>query len=388
MGHVWSTGKTKEAMPLLIRGIFFILALLFCAGKLHSLLCPRGKEEEDDEGGSSTMDISAPFHSTFQRSQVRVDHRRRIMKTESRQGNHDLFIYLIMLLIVTELLFAFSIILEIKKTKNMYQTKRLKAMVMDYTKDVFSAVNRLKKHSTCYGDEAYSILLENRDWRRIPRFVKHYRNFQQTTLFALPAHLDMYFEAVNSDGSENLMRYEWARYTSFKNFPEESPAMPSRLAGAGFYYTGPADKVQCFSCGLVYSNWNIGDRPLHIHKLLAPRCEFLKDTGDGNLSIQEEHTDIPDYCYRLQSNVDTRISLQHQCADINPIETKDRIVEDRQLSNLHASKVDEITDCKHPQYQEFSVRLSSFSKWPRGDIQDPSSLAEAGFFYAGNFVFS
>ena len=49
-----------------------------------------------------------------------------------------------------------------------------------------------------------------------------------------------------------------------------------KLAGAGFFYTGEGNKVQCFKCGVTYSKWQQGDIPFNIHQQCNPCCPFLQ----------------------------------------------------------------------------------------------------------------
>ena len=90
---------------------------------------------------------------------------------------------------------------------------------------------------------------------------------------------------------ENMEDY-WARYLSYKEFPDASLAYPTRLAEAGFNYVGPDDAVQCFSCSVTRRDWEFYDNPVEIHKRLSPNCSFLQqrdsilglDTNDSNIT--------------------------------------------------------------------------------------------------------
>ena len=200
--------------------------------------------------------------------------------------------------------------------------------------------------------------------------LKRDASYQQS-LFVYPAHLELYFNEARQSGRtahSDLMKYEWARYESFKDFPAESPAMPSRLASAGFHHVGPSDAVQCFSCKLTYSAWKREDNPVDIHRRYSPRCEFLQ-TGETNVSIHED----------TEQNRPLSIEQGETRSDTLSWGAKGH----QKGENDHLSSSLYRTKCKHPQYIELKVRLSSFSKWYRADIQDPRDLAEAGYFYAG-----
>ena len=182
-----------------------------------------------------------------------------------------------------------------------------------------------------------------------------------------PVHLERYLNDLQSNNANDLMKYEWARYSSFTKFPVESPAMPSKLASLGFYYIGPYDQVQCFSCQLVYGDWKLGDDPLDIHKRFSPNCTFLLANGSLNVPIHDGRINNVDNTF-VNADNDGNKGAQGGC-----VENQVSAVDSQTFKN----------SCKHPRYMEFSVRLSSYVHWPCGDIQDPRDLAEAGFFYAG-----
>lgn len=197
--------------------------------------------------------------------------------------------------------------------------------------------------------------------------------------YAQTNHLEQYFKEVqNATPIDDLMRNEWARYSSFKSCPASSPALPSNLAKAGFYFIGPNDQVRCFSCKRLHSGWRFDDKPIVIHKNLSPQCRFLQEAESGNVPIHtetsERNTPIEDSTFGHRN--DTR------AADLN---------EDGYYGNATDCFPGDTTEnqepleeeCKHPQYKERAVRLSSYSNWRYKDIQDPQNLVEAGFFFAG-----
>lgn len=56
------------------------------------------------------------------------------------------------------------------------------------------------------------------------------------------------------------------RLDSFRGSSLAQQVPAERLARAGFYYTGYADRVCCFSCEKTVENWCRGDTPLERHK--------------------------------------------------------------------------------------------------------------------------
>jgi len=61
------------------------------------------------------------------------------------------------------------------------------------------------------------------------------------------------------------------------NFRWGSPS-PSELSEAGFYYTGPRDKVQCFSCDTSQQFWKPAEDPWIRHTRGSPSCDYLIET--------------------------------------------------------------------------------------------------------------
>ena len=160
------------------------------------------------------------------------------------------------------------------------------------------------------------------------------------------------------------MEFEWARYESFKNLPEESQAYPSQLAKAGFYYVGPGDTVRCFACQCIYKNWKENDSPAIVHQRVSPACSLQ---GNINIHGQREapqmgraHVPVDD---KTLHSVRTSVSTDERSID------------------AHTLKEDEC--CKYKQHAKVSQRHISFQNWPNHEVQSPKMLAEAGLFYIG-----
>ena len=204
------------------------------------------------------------------------------------------------------------------------------------------------------------------------RKLSSFSGTSSSQVLMYPVHLERYFKDLQSNNTENLMQYEWARYLSFQKIPMETPVMPSTLAAFGFYYVGPYDQVQCFSCQLVYGNWKLGDDPLDIHRRFSPECTFLYPNRSLNVPIHDSFT----------NDVDTNTAIGFIKTDNDGIISAQGGCTENQVSDFDSQTFND--NCQHPRYIELSVRLSSYAHWPfREDIQDPRDLAEAGFFYAG-----
>lgn len=56
------------------------------------------------------------------------------------------------------------------------------------------------------------------------------------------------------------------RLDSFRGSGLAQLVPAENLARAGFYFTGPDDRVRCFSCQKTVENWCMGDAPVERHK--------------------------------------------------------------------------------------------------------------------------
>ncbi|OPL33707.1 hypothetical protein AM593_06314, partial [Mytilus galloprovincialis] len=77
------------------------------------------------------------------------------------------------------------------------------------------------------------------------------------------------------------MQYEGTRLSTFATFPEINGVYVTRLAGAGFFYTGNGDEVFCFNCHISYKNWKQHDSPVEIHSRLSPHCDFIRNNSSN-----------------------------------------------------------------------------------------------------------
>ncbi|XP_018530983.1 E3 ubiquitin-protein ligase XIAP [Lates calcarifer] len=149
-----------------------------------------------------------------------------------------------------------------------------------------------------------------------------------------------------------------SRLDSFRGSSLAQQVPAERLARAGFYFTGHADRVCCFSCQKTVENWCRGDTPVERHKEVSPSCKFLScthrtsfnpssDTPLTNGSVYSEEAE--DLEYRLRTG----------------------------------EVVDESTYPMVPHMRREESRLQTFSSWPSTAPVRPQDLAEAGLYYFG-----
>nr|XP_057919424.1 E3 ubiquitin-protein ligase XIAP [Doryrhamphus excisus] len=144
------------------------------------------------------------------------------------------------------------------------------------------------------------------------------------------------------------------RLDSFHGSSVAKQVPAERLARAGFYFTGHADRVRCFSCRTTVENWCMGDTPVERHKEVSPSCKFLSCTHrtdfnrtcDSTSRYNEEAEDME---YRLRTG----------------------------------EVVDESTYPMVPHMRREDARRQTFSSWPSTSPVTPRDLAEAGLYYLG-----
>ncbi|XP_038151946.1 E3 ubiquitin-protein ligase XIAP isoform X2 [Cyprinodon tularosa] len=164
--------------------------------------------------------------------------------------------------------------------------------------------------------------------------------------------------ALESDGCADFSRLQ-SRMESFRGSTLAQQVPPERLARAGFFFTGNADRVQCFSCNRTVENWHTGDTPVQRHKEISPSCTFLMCCHGNNLNPRYGSPIINGSIY-------------------------DEAAEDMQYRLSTGEVVDETLYPKAPHMKSEEARLQTFSpSWPSNSPVTPRDLAQAGFFYLG-----
>lgn len=153
---------------------------------------------------------------------------------------------------------------------------------------------------------------------------------------------------------EPHMRGEGDRIRTFHDWPVGAAVTSGDLARAGFFYVGPADKVQCFCCGGILRSWVRGDSPAAEHKRHFPNCGFILGRAVGNVPLQSGSS---------SDSVDGQLLSQLQ-----------RMTMDDQGTAAQAV---------YPEMEAEDSRLTTFHNWPTEASVQPDVLARAGFFYTG-----
>uniref|UniRef100_A0A1A7YLH5 E3 ubiquitin-protein ligase XIAP n=1 Tax=Iconisemion striatum TaxID=60296 RepID=A0A1A7YLH5_9TELE len=163
-------------------------------------------------------------------------------------------------------------------------------------------------------------------------------------------------EYLESDGEKDFSVFN-DRLRSFRHSALAEQVPVEGLARAGFYFTGNADRVCCFSCRKTVENWTREDMPVERHKEVSPTCKFLK------------------CCYRNSSN--PRFHTSHSNG-------YDEAAEDMEYRLLTGAVTDDTIYPKTSRMASEEARLQTFSSWPVTSPMRPRDLAQAGFYYLMN----
>uniref|UniRef100_A0A8C2JS08 E3 ubiquitin-protein ligase XIAP n=1 Tax=Cyprinus carpio TaxID=7962 RepID=A0A8C2JS08_CYPCA len=127
----------------------------------------------------------------------------------------------------------------------------------------------------------------------------------------------------------------------------------TRFLAEGFYFTGQADRVRCFSCHATVEDWNKGDAPLKRHQQASPSCKFL--------------------------------SCAHglRASKLIPSPAYDEEAEAMEFQLRTGEVVDQTIYPKVPDMKREEDRLNTFSDWPADTPVKPEDLAAAGMYYLG-----
>ncbi|NXP07581.1 BIRC1 protein, partial [Thinocorus orbignyianus] len=170
---------------------------------------------------------------------------------------------------------------------------------------------------------------------------------------------DIRVQKLEKDPAEEAYRYstEDMRLQSFDGWPFYARGTtPDSLAGAGFFFTGKKDTVQCFACGGCLGNWEDGDDPWREHAKWFPECEFLRS--------KKSSEEIKKYIETYSGFVG--VVGRHFTASLIK-------------ENLATTTGDLALNI----FESEGVRLDSFKTWPAEARVKATALAKAGFFYTG-----
>ncbi|XP_013401491.1 baculoviral IAP repeat-containing protein 7-B [Lingula anatina] len=200
--------------------------------------------------------------------------------------------------------------------------------------------------------------------------------------------LNSYFERLQNGlpfapGEE--MQYEALRVSSFKNWPVTAPVGATRLARAGFYYSGEGDRVICFSCNGRLQSWKPGDNPESEHRRHFPTCDYIKGLsnrnvpilttpapGAGQAALEEDRGAVGGMSFTVQGGSNSE--------DKSTNTAQNRAAPDGVRTSVYNNPENSSSDSYYR--QSTWARLETFVNWPHSDIH-PQTVAEAGFVFTG-----
>ncbi|KAK3585128.1 hypothetical protein CHS0354_034259 [Potamilus streckersoni] len=130
------------------------------------------------------------------------------------------------------------------------------------------------------------------------------------------------------------------------------------FAQLGFFYKGQGDKVCCYECGVTLSDWRKDDDPLLEHIRYSPECQHLATIIDPTFLAS------------------CKVELQQRLGKDSSVEASG-VKQENHISNWDNKKI------RSPEYSSYSVRLSTFSRFPVIHGVNVNILAAAGFYYTG-----
>ena len=265
-------------------------------------------------------------------------------------------------------------------------------------------------------------------------FVFKLNGVPRASVQIFPFSINQYVDEIvkQNRSGEDLMKFEWSRYLSFKTFPMDSAMTPMRLAQAGFFYTGQGQQVTCFCCSVTNGEWTTEETAVEVHKRLSPNCRFIhsEDTDNVEIHNKEYYNGMFDVTsHPTNSRSASRASggpndaiNNSPCTEINrspasvqlnngcgnsPVPQRNtgsgnsplpqRNTGSGRSDSFLAAPAQKQPSCqaaanteepkkpmKHPHYADVATRIATFTTWTLMDIQDPAELAQAGFFYTGS----
>ncbi|VDI35401.1 baculoviral IAP repeat-containing protein 2/3 [Mytilus galloprovincialis] len=223
------------------------------------------------------------------------------------------------------------------------------------------------------------------------------------------------------------MSNEMMRFSSLSTFPRHIDISMTRLARAGFFFTGEGCATKCYSCGITYDQWKSGDDPSAIHISISPSCILVNSFGceippfEGDSYLvrtppkdASTSMNVGVHDKNLQQSQGTASSPRdaytgHKITTVNPISVPiSHASTENAARNIPTSDITGETgddsknnsrtnDCQHdyaslginidkpkyPDYASLQVRISSYQRWPSYLDQTPREMAVSGFFFAG-----
>ncbi|CAC5379796.1 unnamed protein product [Mytilus coruscus] len=191
--------------------------------------------------------------------------------------------------------------------------------------------------------------------RWLGNIIRPIRNIPQTIIQTFP-FLPQDFRIFLKDEKSQFMQFEGSRFSTFSTFPYIPGVYATRLAEAGFFYSGYDDEVVCYSCGVTHKNWKRYDSPLEIHKQISPNCYFILEIKPQ----REESSQTAGACGRDEIEPDSRAFISDDKSFHTSSKSKD---EKRESREYNASCSNQTSSCNvnimRTESNSFATRYST-----------------------------
>lgn len=136
---------------------------------------------------------------------------------------------------------------------------------------------------------------------------------------------------------------------------------PKELSAAGFVWCRDkeTDNTQCFYCKLIIGEWEKNDNPLELHRKYQPKCPMFQKLYEA---------------FEI-SNRAKPLTLKQT------LHFTDEVYVSFVYTTQHEKRYFRSTCARHPSYETFESRMSTFNGWKK--VITKETLVEAGFFYCG-----
>ena len=205
---------------------------------------------------------------------------------------------------------------------------------------------------------------------------------------------------MTDDLDESQMFKEDNRIASFQSWPQTAHVLPAMLAAAGFFYTGQADEVKCFSCKGMVLSWAEGDIPMTEHRRHFPECHFVTNPSSSGNVPREAGTEFSSEGTRGQTqswlpNLERGIrdmNIQPHRPDLivpSPAISQGtaagkQAVQGNPISNLpNVSFTSNPVPFNREEMRFEQKRLDTLDHWPKKDRIEPKLASSTGLFFVG-----
>jgi len=168
--------------------------------------------------------------------------------------------------------------------------------------------------------------------------------------------------------SQQDMKFEHARLTTFQTWPSNAKVEAWKMAKAGLFHTGQNEEVKCTWCGCIFNNWQYGDQVMAKHRMASPTCVFVQNQSD-NVPIVTSSAVVNDNAPSNNSNSTEDVDDGSVMMETDHSPTSPR----RPTASPPEPR---------PELKSEAVRLSTFANWPVA-FMSPVELSRAGFYYLG-----